>query len=137
MKYVTAALLTVFLFVSACSQVATQVKGIVTDDLARTSELADKYGKSEVKACADFLASALNSQDSVQARLDALLAEPTAGLLSAAFKAALIAELVKSLNDPAAQAKLQKDFDVACRAVAGQIMLNLARDARKAMTRGN
>ena len=119
-----------------CSQIVGEVKQIVGDDLTRTSELAAKYGKSDVKQCADFLNTALNSQDSTQAKIDALLAEPTAGLLSGALKAALVAELVKSFNDPAAQAQLSKDFDTNCRAVAGQIMLNLARDARRIGSRG-
>lgn len=114
-----------------CSAIVGEVKQIVGDDLTRTSELAEKYGKPEVKQCSDFLNTALNSQDSTLGKIDALLAEPTAGLLSGALKAALVAELVKSLNDPAAQAKLEKEFDTNCRAVAGQIMLNLARDARK------
>jgi hypothetical protein len=128
-------LVLVFLL-SGCAAITGEIKQAVGNDLTRTSELADKYGKPDVKLCADFLNTSLNSQDSTLGKIDALLAEPTAGLLSGALKAALVAELVKSLNDPAAQAKLEKEFDTNCRAVAGQIMLNLARDARKGLTRG-
>lgn len=122
---------------TGCGTVGGAIKQAVVDDLARTSEIAAKYGKPEVKQCADFLNKTLSSEDSKLAQLDALLAEPTDGLLSRALKAAIVAEAVKSLNDPAAQAQLQKDFDTNCKAVAGQIMLNLARDARKAFTKGS
>jgi len=40
------------------------------------------------------------------------------------------------LDDPAQRAKLEADFRVACSAVAGDIMMNLARDAAKVARRG-
>ena len=118
-------------FAIGCGQVVTQIKGVVADDLTRTTELATTYGKPEVAQCAVFLNTVLKSQDSTEAKIDALLAEKTDGLISATFKAYLLAELVKSLNDPAFQAQLQKDFDTNCKAVAGQLFINLVRDARK------
>ena len=119
-----------------CSQIVGEVKQIVGDDLTRQAELATKYGKPELAQCANFLNTALNSQDSMQTKIDALIAEPTSGILSAAFKAYLLAELAKSLNDPIAQAELQKGFDTNCHQVVGQIFINLIRDARKIGTRG-
>mgnify|MGYP001617493355 CR=1 FL=1 len=128
MKKILAIILTLML--SGCS-LAGEVKTLVGNDLARTSVLADKYGKPEVKQCADFLTTALISQDSKQVQLDALLAEPTDGLLSASLKAVLIAEFVRSLADPSEQKKFEQEFDKNCSSVAGKILLNIARDARK------
>ena len=109
---------------------------ILGNDLDKTIDLAQRYGKPEVVQCATFLQTALTSEDADLAKLKALLAEDTSGLLSAALKAALVAELARGLNDPAKQAKFQQDFDVACKAVAGTIVLNLARDAVKSKTGG-
>jgi len=116
---------------AGCSGVSSKVEEKLGNDLVRTSEIAAKYGKPEVQACADFLMASLGSEDSKLAQLDALLQEKTEGLLSSALKAALIAELGKSLNDPAAQAEFKKGFDANCAQVAGQIVINIARDARK------
>jgi hypothetical protein len=123
------------LFITACSGAVSNIEVAVGNDLNRTADLATKYGKPEVAQCATFLVSALNSQDTTLAKIDALLAEQTDGLLSAAFKAYLIADMVRSLNDPAEQAKLQAGFDTNCRAVAGQVFINLVRDSRKAAMR--
>ena len=120
---------------TGCSVVGEAIKPILTNDLVRTSELAEKYGKPDVKQCADFLNAALNAEDSRSSQLDALLKEPTDGILSSALKAAILADLVRSFNDPAMQAKLRADFDANCSKVAGQIMLDLARQARKGFTR--
>jgi hypothetical protein len=57
--------------------------------------------------------------------------------VSAALKGALIADFAKSLNDPAKQAEFKAGFDKNCSQVAGQIVINLARDARKVGNRGN
>lgn len=123
--------LLVALGLSACAMIGEKAQVIVGNDLARTSELAAKYGKPEVQKCADFLTASLGSEDSKLAQLDALLKEDTSGLLSRALKATLVAELVKSLQDPAAQAQFKKDFDTNCAAVAGQIVIDIARDSRK------
>lgn len=123
------------LLLTGCSSVVSKVTEIAGNDLQRTSELAAKYGKPEVKVCADFLLASIGSEDATLAQLDALLKEDTAGLASAALKAALVAELVRSLNDPARQAKFEADFKTNCQAVAGAIMLNVLRDARKVGSR--
>lgn len=137
MKYAqfVSAMCGVVLAVSGCAAVVDAVKPALSNDLTRTSELAAKYDKPEVKQCADFLNTALNAEDSTMAKLDELLKEPTDGLLSAALKAALVADYVRGLNDPARSAKFQKDFDTNCKAVAGQLVINIARDARKIATR--
>ncbi len=116
---------------AGCSSVSSKITEVVGNDLTRTAELAAAYGKPEVKQCADFLVSALTSEDADLAKLQALLKEETNGLLSSALKAALIAEMGRALNDPAKQAQFQADFDANCKAVAGQIVMNLARDAMK------
>lgn len=120
-----------------CSAVAEKVKEVAGNDLTRTSELATKYGKPDVKICADFLLASLKSEDSTQSKIDELLKEDTAGLASAGLKAALVAEFVRSLNDPASRAKFEQDFRSNCQAVAGAIMMNVLRDARTVGSRGS
>src|SRR5690349_20663400 len=126
-------------FLAGCSSSATDNKllGFVGDDLNRTVELAQAYGKPEVAKCAAFLQTAMSSQDELLAKIDALNKEPTSGLLSGALKAALIADMLRSLNDPAMSAQLQAGFRVNCAEVAGDIMFNLAKDAAKLARRGN
>ena len=125
--------LAVMLFtVSACSQIREQIVTIAGNDLQRTSEIAAKYGKPEVKQCADFLVASIGKLNAEDADLQALLAEDTEGLFSAALKAVLVKEHIAALNDPARADAFRKEFDVACRAVAGTIVLNVARDAAKA-----
>lgn len=113
------------------SNLTGRVSGFVGDDLTRTSEMAGKYDKPEVKLCADFLITALNSEDGRLASLDELLKEPTSGLLSLALKNALIADYVRSVGDPLKQTQFKADFDRNCNAVAGQMIINIARDSRK------
>lgn len=120
---------------NACS-VAEKVQVRVGNDLVRTGELADKYGKPEVKQCSDFLLASLNSEDSAKAKLDALLKEETDGLLSAALKAALVADIVRELQSSASQAKFEADFKTNCSAVAGDLMIRALRDARTIGSRG-
>lgn len=122
-----AMLVSLLLVVSGCSA----IKEIAGNDLTRTSELASKYGKPEVKQCSDFLVMAMNKLNNDEASLQALLAEDTQGIFSAALKAVLVKEKLASLNDPSNADAFRKDFDNACRGVAGQIMLNLVRDAAK------
>ena len=120
-----------FLFVlSGCSPILNKVVEVTKNDFSRTVELAEKYGKPEVKQCFAFLVTALEQVEQDQASLDALLAEDTAGIASAVLKAVLVKELILSLNDPVRQAQFEQEFDTNCRAVAGQIMLNMIRDAR-------
>lgn len=122
-----------FIFLAGCSSgpLAGQISGIVGNDLVRTSELAEKYGKPEVKQCADFLNTSLTSEDADLAKFQELLKEDTNGLLSAALKAALVAEMAKGFNDPAKQKAFEAAFSTNCGAVASQMVLTLARDARK------
>lgn len=129
-------LLALFIF-SACSVVTEKIVEVAGNDLKRTSELAAKYNKPEVKVCADFLIASLGVEDAVQAKIQELLKEDTSGLASAGLKAALIAEYVRSFNDPAQRSKFEKDFQSNCQAVAGSIMMNIFRDARSIGSRGN
>ena len=136
---VLAGLLAITLLFSGCfaaSQITADVKEKAGVDLTRTSELAAKYGRPEVKKCTDFLLASLNSEDVVKAKLDELLKEPTAGLASAGLKAALIVELGRSLNDPAQRQQFESAFKTNCSAVAGDIFLNILRDSRTVATRG-
>ena len=119
------------LAMTACSAISEKVLEVAGNDLKRTSELAERYGKPDVKICADFLLASIGNEDATLAKLDALLKEDTAGLASAALKAALVADLVRGLNDPAKQAKFETDFKTNCEKVAGAIMINVLRDARK------
>jgi hypothetical protein len=128
------------LLFSGCS-VIDSLKGKVLEktgnDLKRTSEMAERYGKPEVKVCADFLVDRIGKLNADEGNLQGLLNEETEGIFSAALKAVLVKEYIASLNDPARQEAFRKDFDVACKSVAGQIVLNVARDAAKALKRGN
>ena len=120
----------VALTLTACSQVTQQVVTIARNDFTRTMEIADKYGKPEVKQCFAFLLTALDKADKDQASLDALLAEDTDGPASVALKIVLVKEYLSSLNDSAKQAQFEKDFDENCSKTAGKIFLNMIRDAR-------
>src|SRR3990167_2893255 len=120
---------------SGCSQILTRVETIARNDFARTVELAEKYGKPDVKQCFVFLASALDSVDSDQMKLDELLKEDTAGLASSALKAVLIKEALESLNDPGKQKQFENSFNENCCKLSGKILLNLFRDARNVSKR--
>lgn len=104
---------------------------VVGNDLDRTVALAQKYGKPEVAKCAMFLSEALHAEDGMLAKIEELRNEDTSGLLSAALKAALLAEMVRGLNDPAKKAEFEAKFRSACNAVAGDIMMDIARDAAR------
>lgn len=114
----------------AGSDVVARIEQRVGTDLERTSAIAEKYGKPEVKKCSDFLLATLRSNDGAKAKLDALLAEPTDGILSSALKAALIAEIGKALVE-GNRTQFETDFKANCNAVAGDIMLTLLKDAAK------
>lgn len=122
-------------FLVGCSATSKLIE-VTGNDLTRTSELAAKYGKPEVKQCADFLVKAVGSLNTEEGNLQALLAEDTNGVFSAALKAVLVKEYLASLNDPARADAFRKEFDTNCKAVAGQIVLNIVRDASKVVTRG-
>ena len=115
---------------SGCSvpQVIVEKAG---NDLARTSALAKKYNKPEVAKCSDFLLATLDKARSEESKLQELLKEDTDGILSAALKAALVAELGKSVAD-SNKAQFENDFKANCNAVAGDIMIKLLQDAGKA-----
>ena len=125
------------LTLSACSAAVNRVAEVAGNDLQRTSEIAAKYGKPEVKQCADFLVASIGKLNAEDSALQELLKEDTEGVFSAALKAVLVKEHIAQLNDPARAEAFRKDFDVACRAVAGTIVLNVARDAAKAAKRIN
>ena len=119
------------LILAGCGPIATKVTKVVGNDLARTSELAQKYNKPEVKQCSDYLIVAINDISAVDEKLAALQAEQTSGLISLSFKNILIAELLREQASEANKEKFEKGFDEACGQVAGEIMLNLVRDAAK------
>ena len=123
-------------FLAGCGGVTSQVQEFVGNDLTTTVDLAQRYGKPEVAKCAAWLQTAMTSSDETLAKIDALSKEKTSGLLSGALKAALMAELIRSLNDPAQQAAMEQAFKANCSAVAGDILINLARDAAKSRLRG-
>jgi hypothetical protein len=120
-------------FLAGCSTGSAIVERIENRfglDLEKTSDLARRYNKPEVAQCSDFLLATLRAQDGARAQLDALLKEETEGILSAALKAALIAELGRSLADQD-KSQFEADFRENCDAVAGDIMIKLLRDAAK------
>lgn len=119
---------------AGCGAVDTKIAQIgekADKDLVRTSEMAEAYGKPAVKQCSDFLLEQLRSEDLSGEKLKTLLAEPTEGLASAGLKAALIAEYVRGLDDPAKRATFEKAFQAKCNAVAGDMMMNVLRDSAK------
>lgn len=120
---------------TSCS-VSEKIVEVAGNDLQRTSEMAEKYGKPDVKVCADFLLGSLKSEDSTLAKIQELMKEDVKGLASAGLKAALLEEYARSLNDPALRAKFEADFRLNCEKVAGAIMMNVLRDARTVGTRG-
>lgn len=146
--FVVTLMLAIMVMVSGCSSVEVGdgklgfglVQGRLVNrftlDLERTSQLAEKYGRTDVKTCSDFLLASLKDEDSAAAKLKSLMAEDTAGLASAALKAALIAEVARSLNDPSQRAAFEKNFNTNCQAVAGSIFMNVLRDARTVGSRG-
>lgn len=125
------AALTVALFMSGCSQIIP----IVREDFKRTGELAETYGKPEVKKCVAFLTVALDDIDMSQAALEALLAEKTEGIVSITLKGVLIKEALQALNDPAKQAAFEAEFKVNCETMAGDMLLGMLKDARNAAKR--
>jgi hypothetical protein len=127
--------LTLSLLLAGCSQIVTKVEQLAGNDLQRTSELAAKYGKPEVKQCADFMLAQVAKLQSADSSLANLQAEPTNGLFSAALKAALIADALRTLqsvNGP----DFKADFKTACSAVAGDVLFNVMQDAAKLGKRG-
>lgn len=135
--FTAAVWLAVFFLLSSCTAATQKIIEVAGNDLQRTGEIAEKYGKPQVKQCTDFLLASLKSEDGAQASIDALLKEETAGIASSALKAALIAEFARSLNDPAKRTQFEADFRTNCATVAGDIMLNVMRDARTVGSRGS
>lgn len=129
------ALLFIAIIAVGCSQVTSKVVEVAGNDLTRTSELAAKYGKPGVKTCADFMLAQVAKLQSTDSQISALQAEPTAGLFSTALKAALIAELLKSLQE-ANGPTFKAEFQAACSQVAGDILFNVMQDAAKVGRRG-
>ena len=127
--------LSICLALSSCSQVVTKVVEVAGNDLTRTSELAEKYGKPGVKKCSDFMLTQVAKLQAADGSLSALQAEPTSGLFSAALKAALIADALKTLQDANGPA-FKADFKAACSEVAGDILFNVMQDAAKVGKRG-
>ena len=116
------------LLLSACSAKENIVQR--TDkDLIRTSEMAVAYNKPEVKVCVDYLRAALDSENLSNDQFNGLVNEKTEGILSLALKTALIRDYVRGLQDPAKLKTFESGFNQACAKVAGQLMMNLMRDA--------
>ena len=113
-----------------CSAVSGKVVEIAGNDLQVTSDLAKKYNKPNVALCADFMLTKVKQLQASNAEIEALRNEPTAGLMSAALKAAIIADHLReleSINGPT----FKKDFQTACAAVSGDIMFNIMQDAAR------
>ena len=102
---------------SACSSISTGIRDVVLDrlavDTARTVEMAEKYQSKEVAQCAKFLQLAT-------AGVKELADEPTAGIFSMAFKAALLRRMGTTFEDT---------FTAECGSVAARILLELGRRA--------
>lgn len=122
------------LFTTGCS-LGGKVAEIAKNDFNRTVELADKYGKPEVKKCFTFLVTALEDIEADRAKLDALLAEDTEGLASLGLKLFLLKEAQEGLNNPARRAQFEQNFDTNCDKIAGRVFIEIFRDARKAAKR--
>ena len=102
---------------SACSTINTKVDNVVLErlakDMARTVELAEKYNSPEVVQCAKFLQVAI-------ADTRGLSAEPTEGLFSTIFKAAVLRRMGTHFEDA---------FATECGGVAARMLLELGRRA--------
>lgn len=122
--------LTLGLMLVGCGQIVTKIETLAGNDLQRTSELAAKYGKPEVKLCSDFMLSQVAKLQAADSSLANLQAESTNGLFSAALKAALIADALKSLQD-ANGPQFKTEFKAACSGVAGDVLFNIMNDAAK------
>ena len=120
----------VLLVGTGCSQVIAKVEQVASNDLTRTSELAAKYNKPEVKQCSDFMLAQITKLQAADGNLVGLRSEPTSGLFSAALKAALIADALRSLQD-ANGPQFKTEFQKACAQVAGDILFNAMQDAAK------
>lgn len=127
-------ILALALTLGGCSAVVSKVTEIAGNDLQRTSELAAKYGRPEVKKCADFMLAQVAKLQAADSQLAALRAEPTAGLFSASLKAALVADALKQLEQ-ANGPQFKADFKAACNEVAGDVMFNIMQDASRVVAR--
>lgn len=85
----------------------------VGNDLTRTSELAKKYGASEISTCVDYL-------NGIAGNGDTLANEPTAGLISFAVKAYLLKN---------SSASSEAAFKGKCGAMATGVMIEAAKKA--------
>jgi hypothetical protein len=106
------------LFLGSCAAVTPITSTVVrlTDrDLARTVELAQKYGKDEVAQCAAFLRMAIEGNS-------ALANEDVDGVISLALKLYLLQE-----QRPIAE----KNFKDNCQVVAGGLVLEIAKQLKK------
>lgn len=117
-------------------EITERVSALFVKDLEATSALAGKYGREDVKKCSDFLLVSMREEDAAVAKMKALMAEETVGLFSAALKAALIAEIGRSLSDPSMRQTFEKNFQANCSEVAGSIMMRVMRDGRTIGSRG-
>jgi hypothetical protein len=103
----------------------------VGNDLVRTSELAATYNKPQVKKCTDWMVQKVQSIQSANETLDKMRSEKTDGIISAAFKAAIIAEQVKALQDSSNSPLIKAEFKSFCSEVAGDVMFNVIDDAAR------
>lgn len=99
---------------TGCSAVQGKVAELTSNDLQRTMELAEKYGKPGVASCASFLKAAIDG--------DAALAkEDTAGLISLAFKLYLLQD-----SKPVAE----EQFKQQCGSVAAGLLIQAGKSLR-------
>ena len=111
----SALVLLLALFASGCSVIAGPVLGLVDKDLARTEELAAKYGRPHTAECVKYLRSAITGPQ-------ALLAEDVDGLISLAFKLYLL---------KSSQPIAEEQFKEKCGAVAAGLLLELGKSIRR------
>lgn len=98
---------------AAVNKVEEKVLDRLSQDLKRTAEMAEKYGDADVANCAKALQTAT-------AGVEELLSEPTDGLFSAAFKAALLRHV---------GSEAEQIFIAQCSPMAAKMLVELGRRA--------
>jgi len=113
----TVSLLFSLFFLSSCASLTLPnriVNKLVTRDLVRVSEMAEKYGKPAVAQCTTYLVGALEGRQE-------LLSEDVDGVISLAFKAYLLKEISHEDGEK---------FKAECGPLAAELLLQIGRDLR-------
>lgn len=123
------------LLLAGCSTVDKIVER-TGSDLARTSEIAAKYNRPDVKICADWMNLQLRKLQSSDKLIAQLRDEETAGILSRALILDLIRDEITKQRAATDQAAFKKEFELNCNAVAGAMLFDVLDDARRVGSRG-